>query len=212
MGYPIIRYTCPSCGRDEPAGGSHKPRYYQLEDGRYIRLNWCVGWCFSCDGVQDIEDISIGDQLAAIRRVSASLASAKSRWRWFSTALDCHSFHALDEGLDISREFGTDDFHEMAKVLEEAREEIEYLSGRIAPPRCLKCSGHEVERLNLRVTETSRGWSHPGCGGTLEMRILGGMNLIPSKTRLVYKPDGQFSHEEPKPQSTVQPKVPWFSD
>ena len=212
MGYPIIRYTCSACGRDEPVGGSHKPRYYLLQDDHYIRLNWCVGWCFSCDGLRDIEDTSLSDHLATIRRVSASLASAKSRWRWFSTALDCNSFHALDEGLDISREFGTDDFHSMAEVLEEAGEQIEYLSGRIAPPRCLKCSGHEVERLNLRVTETSRGWSHPGCEGTLEMRILGGMNLIPSKTRLVYKPDGQFSHEEPKPQSTAQPKVPGFSD
>lgn len=100
----------------------------------------------------------------------------------------------------------------MAKVLEEAGEQIEYLSRRAAPPRCLKCSGHEVERLNLRVTETSRGWSHPGCGGTLEMRILGGLNLIPSKTRLVYKSDGEFSHEELKPPSTVQSKVPWFAD
>ena len=86
----------------------------------------------------------------------------------------------------------------MAKVLDEAGEQIEYLSRRTAPPRCLRCFGHEVERLNSRATDTdtSRGWLHPGCGGTLEIRILGGMNLIPSKTRLVYKSDGEFPHEE----------------
>lgn len=94
----------------------------------------------------------------------------------------------------------------MANVLEEASAQIEYLSGRTVPPRCLKCSGHEVERLNLRVNGVSRGWTHPGCGGTLVMEILGSMNLVPSKTRLVYKTDGEFSHEEPKPSSIVQPK------
>lgn len=100
----------------------------------------------------------------------------------------------------------------MANVLKEASEQIEYLSGRTAPPRCLKCSGREVERLNLQVSGVSRGWSHPGCGGTLVMKILGGMNLVPSKIRLVYKPDDEFSHEEPKPPSTVQPKFTSSAD
>lgn len=204
MGYPIIRYTCSACGRDEPAGGSYKPRYYQLEDGRYIRLNWSVGWCFACDGLRDIEDTSLAGHLATIRRVSASLASAKPRWRWGSKVWDCDSFHSLDVGLAISREIGTEDFHEMAIALAEASEQLEYLSCRTAPPRCMTCSGHDVERLNLRESGSYHGWTHPGCGGILEMKILGSLNLVRSITRLVYKADGQFSHEEPNPPTTVQ--------
>lgn len=212
MGYPIIRYTCSSCGREERGRGSHKPRYYQLDDGCYIRLNSCVGWCFSCDGLRDIEDTSLDDHVVAIRRISAALASAKPRWRWFSKTWDCNSFHALDAGLSISREMGSEDFQELANTLEEASLQIEYLSHRTAPARCLKCFGHDVERLNLRVNHETRGWAHPGCGGTLVMEILGGMNLVPSTTRLVYKPDGEFSHEEPKPPTAVPSKFTSSAD
>lgn len=186
--------------------GSHKPRYYQLEDGRYIRLNWCVGWCFACDGLRAIEDTSLGEHVATIRRISASLASATPRWRWFAKTWDCDSYHSLDSGLSISHEIHTEDFHEMANILEEAGEKIEYLSRRTAPPRCLKCFGREVERLTLQVNGETRGWAHPRCTGTLVMNILGSMNVVPSATRLVYKPDGEFSHEELNPPSTVQLK------
>ena len=212
MGYPIIRYICSSCGRKEHGGGSHKPQYYRLDDGSYISLNWCYGWCFSCDGLRTIEDVAMDDHVRAIRRISHSLASATPRWRWFSRTWDCESHHFLDVGLSASREMDKEDFQGMADTLEEAGKQIEYLAARVEPARCLKCGGQEVERLTPIVHGESRGWPHPGCDGTLVMEYVGSMNLVPSKTRLVYKPNGEFSHTEPEPPAAIHPKFTSTAD
>lgn len=164
-----------------------------------MRLNSCVGWCFSCDGLRNIEDLSLDDHLAVVRRISRSLGSATSRWRWFATTWECQSFHALDEGLSNSREIDAENFRKMARQLEEATTYIEYLSLRKSEPKCLTCSSENVERLTRQETEDFwGGWNHPVCGGTLVQSILGSMNLIASATRLVYGPDGGFSCEEPE--------------
>jgi hypothetical protein len=166
-----------------------------------------MGWCFSCDGLRDIEDLSLDDHLAAVRRISSSLRSATPRWRWFTRTWDCESFHELDAGLAISREVDSEDFQEMANQLEEAIIYIEYLSRRTAPPRCLKCASHDVERLTKRETDDFwGGWNHPGCGGTLVMSSIGSLNLAPSTTRLVYELDGTFLCEEAEPAPKVLPK------
>jgi len=205
LGYPIIRYTCTKCAREEHGGNSGRSRYYQLEDGCYLPLYSCYGWCFSCNGLREIEDTSLDSHIATIRRLSASLASAVPRWRWFTKTWDCKSYHWLDTGLSISHEVNTESFHEMARVLDEASHQIDYLSRRTAPSTCLKCSGHEVERLIPFESGDMRGWNHPGCGGNFVMEIRGSWNLGRSATRLIYTTDGKFSHEEQLPPNTA----PW---
>lgn len=175
-----------------------------MEDGRYLRLNSCCGWCFSCDGLREIEDTSLDDHVATIRRVSTSLSSATPRWRWFTRTWDCNSYHWLDAGLSISNEVDTESLQEMGSILEEAGHQIDYLSRRTAPPRCLTCSGHEVERLTPFESGDNRGWNHPGCQGNFVMEIRGSLNIRRGNTRLIYKLDGEFLHEEAEPSLTAQ--------
>lgn len=175
-----------------------------MGDSGGIRLSSCYGWCFSCDGLREIENTSLENHVATIRRVSASLSSATPRWRWFTRTWDCSSYHWLDDGLSILNEVDTESLHEMGGLLGEAGQQIDYLTRRTTPPRCLTCSGYEVERLTPFECGDIRGWNHPGCRGNFVMEIRGSLNIRRGTTRLIYKPDGEFSHEEQEPLTTAQ--------
>jgi hypothetical protein len=199
MGFPISRCVCSRCGKVEPGWIWSPRRMYQLEHGRQIAVNYCYGWCFSCDGIQHVEDLTVADSMASLRRISTSLRSASTRRRWFTKKIVRCSFHKLDDGCSIAHEASTADFHAMGEVIETACEQINYLLNRIAPPRCLKCGSHDITTLTgMRDDETgeTRGWRHPGCDGIFRISEIGRWNLTTCKVKLIYKDDGMFSHEE----------------
>lgn len=198
MGFPMSHCVCSSCKRVAPGLIFSPQRMYQFDDGTKIPLNGCDGWCYECDQIRRVEDLSLTNPLASLRRVSASLRSASARRQFFSTRIDCVSFHELDEGNSTVRERNANDFNKMGALVDVAWRQIDYLSGRSVSPRCLDCGSHNIEKLILVVDGKKRGWKHPGCDGVFYMSVTGHWHLAPSKVRLIYRPDGMFSHEEEK--------------
>lgn len=160
-------------------------------------MRYHTGWCFDCDGVRHIEDLSPGSAIDAIRRAAATLTSATARRRWLRTGWDCQSYHWLDQGNKFMREFQTADWHALGHELEEQADYLGYLSQRSVPARCLHCSGHNIAELERIADGDGTAEVHPGCGGHFIVEIQGSMHLAPPATQLIHHPDGSFSHEEP---------------
>lgn len=206
MGIPISKHVCSRCAKVEPGLIWGRPRLYQLEIGKQIPLFCKLGWCVDCDGLRHVEDLDMARPLESLRRVSTSLSSAKSRWRWFSTAWDCQSFNSFDDKTPYVREFGEEDWHEMGEILDEVANRINYLSQRTNPPRCLKCSGQNIFDLETTNFAGENRWMHPGCGGAFVLEITGSINCGPISTKAIYNPDGIFTHEETfEPRNLIKP-------
>lgn len=203
MGYPIIRQTCQRCQKVEPGLIWSNPRLYQLDPGIQIALRYSHGWCFDCDSIQHIEDLSPGTATEAIRRIAGSLRSASPKRRWLSTAWECDSYSRFDDPGSCARRFAAEDWHEMGRLLETEAHWLDFLATRTVPARCLRCAGHHIQELLAVEEDGERGWVHPICGGTFRSRITGSINLCPPDKKRIYQPDGVFSHEEPYEQAPL---------
>jgi len=197
LGFPIVRMICTRCNRTEPGAIHSQPRSYQVDSETRLPVHYQSGWCFDCDGVRNIEDVSPGGAIATIRRAAATLSSATPRRRWLRTGWDCQSYHWLDEGSQFKREFGTRDWHKMGSTLDELANRLAFLSQRSVPARCLHCFGHNTAELERCADGETNGVIHPGCGGRFVVEIKGNFRLAPPTTMLIHHPDGSLSHEEP---------------
>lgn len=174
-----------------------RPRRYQVDEETQLDMRYHTGWCFDCDRVRHIENLSAGMSIDAIRRAAGTLKSATAKRRWLRTAWDCQSFHWLDQGSKFVREFHTEDWHELGRELDEEADRLVFLAQRSVPARCLECFGHNIAELE-GVSDGDRNTvKHPGCGGDFIVEIQGGMYLTPATSRLIYRPDGAFLREEP---------------
>lgn len=203
MGFPIIRKTCQRCQKVEPGLIWSNPRMYQLDPDIQIALRYSHGWCFDCDSIQHIEDLSPGTSTEAIRRIAGSLRSASPKRRWFSTAWECGSYSRFDDPGSHAREFAAKDWHAMGHLLETEAHWLDFLAIRTAPARCLRCAGHHIQELLAVEEDGERGWVHPICGGIFRSKITGSMKLCPPDKKRIYRPDGVFSHEEPYEQAPL---------
>ena len=197
MGYPLIRKTCQRCQKVEPGLIWSNPRMYQLGLGQQVNLRYSHGWCFDCDCIQHVEDLSPVTSTKTIRRIGGALRSATQKRRWFSTAWECESYFQLDSQKACTREFGADDWHEMGRLLEAEAGWLEFLSTRDVPARCLNCAGHNIQEMAPVDVDGERGWVHPICGGTFRSTVIGSISLCRPDKKLIYRPDGLFSHVEP---------------
>lgn len=197
MGFPLIRMTCQRCQRVEPGLIRSAPSFYVLDDHTELELRHCKGWCFDCDHIRNIEDLSSTTSASVIRQMGQVLRSAAPRRKWMSTVWDCRSYHRLDHASTATREFGSKDWHAVGDVLAAEAAWLDFLSTRSVPARCLHCAGHNIEPLVAIDENGQREWLHPGCGGRFRSTITGGLNLCPPDKKYLYRPDGLFSHEAP---------------
>ncbi|TQK06962.1 hypothetical protein FBX97_2229 [Herbaspirillum sp. SJZ107] len=196
MGFPIAKMTCTSCKRTEPGVMYSRPRRYQLDSETQLPMQYHTGWCFDCDGVRNIENLSPDITINAIRRAATTLKSATAKRRWFRTGWDCQSSHWLDQGHKFVREFHTEDWHTLGSELDEQANRLVFLSQRSVPARCLECFGYNIAELTRFAGGDRTEMIHPGCGGHFILEIQGSMHLAPPTTKLIHFSDGTFSHEE----------------
>jgi hypothetical protein len=197
LGFPIVMMTCIKCNRTEPGIVYSRPRKYQVDSGTQLKMYYHTGWCFDCDCVRHIEDLSPCHSIDAIRRAAATLKSATAKRKWLRTGWNCESYHWLDRGNKFVSEFHTEDWHALGRELEEQADRLVFLSQRSVPARCLSCFGHNIVELERVPDDDREAVIHPGCGGYFIVEIQGGMNLTPATTKLIHRPDGTFLQEEP---------------
>jgi hypothetical protein len=197
LGFPIVRMTCTRCMRTEPGLIYSRPRRYQVDNQIQLEMHYETGWCFDCDSVRHIEDLSPNSAIDAIRRAASTLKSATARRRWLRTGWDCQPYHWLNHGSKFVREFHTKDWHALGSELEEQADRLVFLSQRSAPAKCLRCFGQNVTKLQKFADGRGAEVLHPKCGGHFVVKVQGSMNIASPTTKLIYLPDGSFSHEEP---------------
>lgn len=196
LGFPIVTMTCTKCGRTEPGMVYSRPRVYQLASTR-LDMHCDTGWCFDCDCVRSVENLSPDNTINAIRRAAGALQSAVKKRTWFRKGIFCKSYHLLDQGIDCLREFHTSEWHALGRELDDHAARLVFLAERSVPARCLHCFGHNIVGLERPDVQQGKLVSHPGCEGNFVVEVAGTMSLLPPSTLLVYQADGILSHEEP---------------
>ena len=158
MSFPIPKYVCTGCDWIGYGGAGVGRRRYRLPSGGYLDMERKTVWCRTCGTLRPAESIpSVQDVEAEITRKQAllddKLAAARARpWRWLSGEFRRSVGHMRDD-------------------LEAVSGWCEFFAFRSSAPRCLKCSGVELQEIPRhqfrgRQDLVQLDFLHPGCVGS----------------------------------------------
>jgi len=120
--------TGTGCARTESGLSYSRPRQYQVDSETRLAIDYITGWCFDCDGMRHIEDLSLERALGALRRAARTLKSATAKRRWRRTGWECRSYHPLDQGINSASEFHTENWHALGTTREDQADRLVFLS------------------------------------------------------------------------------------
>jgi len=132
---------------------------YVAPDGARLNVERSYGWCYTCEDICPIEDLSDEDQLRKEIDVDTKELT------------DILTVNIIYKFLQL---FGRDKWR--IKILKEKIEEnqrrLTFLNDRKSPPKCLTCSGTKNEKIILQYPqgesiEKINDFHHPNCSGNL---------------------------------------------
>lgn len=159
MSMPFKTITCDTCDFTANTTSLWGRFDYVAPNGTRLDVNRTYGWCYNCQDIRAIEDLSDEEKLkndidtntkkiAAIRNTSTlgRLLQMLGKDRWLINSLN--------------------------KDIENNKRRLIFLHERKTPPKCLTCSGTDIIRINIPTTQGSNiekitEFKHPNCGGHL---------------------------------------------
>lgn len=196
MSLPVSTFYCDKCDFEQGNAGTWGMKDYVLASGVRVSVNWQLGWCFDCDGLTAIEDLSLSkceenytkrQQILAehlLLHRPASMSKTKlSEWE------NCH-YYLTDE-------------------MDEVQDVIDMLKNRMNPARCLACGSTRVLADFFTNNDSwdqsqpkATGSKHPGCGGEIWMKE-SELRLAMKPSISSYTPEGDFIDRVHVPGYTV---------
>ena len=159
MSMPFKIITCDTCDFNASTTCLWGRFDYVSPNGTRLNVKRTYGWCYSCQDIRPIEDLSDEDKLKNdIDTNIQKIAGIRE------TSL-------LGKILQL---LGKDwwPIHSLKEDIKDNQRRLKFLHKRKTPPKCLTCSGTEIETINLpnpqgknvdKITELH----HPSCGGNL---------------------------------------------
>lgn len=158
---------------------------YSLGD-RELDCNRQLGWCDDCETAVAMEDFSIGDYLAKIRKLLDITRDRQSSW-----------FSRL-RNLLTPNSWGQVNY--WVQEIEEQISLIDFAMDRSGTERCLRCGSRCVSSIVLPQmtydrSPISTAREHPGCGGMLLAKPSDGRLIMAFVTKRIYSEEGTFIGE-----------------
>ena len=190
MSVPFAIFYCEECAYLQSSlllvGGF----VYQDKTGAESHLDRAIGWCYSCNQIQAVEQLPTNDSIAKrrilLRRKIDELTPGPIG----------RLFIRISEGVrGRSLRWAHEDLAKLG-VLEKVR-----LLNR--KPCCLKCGATDVEiiqRAGFSVSQRERydvslGFNHPGCGGLIREKDSNGVRVAPHIMKRTYSIGGKLIKE-----------------
>lgn len=141
-------YVCDRCKRPETVRFCTES-YYQLDDGREIRVSDEPVWCYQCKCVRSAERLDDPDRLAvSLDRLNAS--------------------GITDEMRDAAELFEQSPEEVYTERIAYDAARLAWRRARRSPPRCLECGSTNFVALVRGPQGRLDSFSHPSCGGTFQ--------------------------------------------
>jgi hypothetical protein len=189
MSMATYQLHCERCDYSAGSGLTWGHFEYETDSGR-LPVDRTLGWCNHCHGFQPIEAFNNVDEewlMADVARLADSVkAGVWGRlWRLFG--------------------FFTREDQRSLETVREAIDSLLLASRRRGSERCLRCGStdHQVfnyamqpdEQLNYTGTQQT-GFTHPGCGGTIQLVGEGMRFAMSFHSKKVYSAEGELLREE----------------
>lgn len=162
---------CSKCGKGTVGAAIWGRFNYQLPDGGLYPLHRSLGWCFSCNDFEAVEDLDPEARLGRLRYHQTQVAQAQTRLDKIAGRSDLVKL--LSPRLEERQRLET--------CIQRGKKEIQSIESfeelfkklRTSEERCLKCGSSRIVKPIL--PEPGRGqatlsMNHPPCGGRLLMQ------------------------------------------
>lgn len=159
MSMPFKIIKCDTCDYEAHSSCIWGNFDYVDPDGTQFDVNRTYGWCYSCQDIRPIEDLSDEEQLEDGINTN------------FQKIADIKSSDLLGRFLQLLGKNGWQ-ISNLKEDIKNNQRRLEFLHERKSPPKCLTCSSTDIKRLNLPNTQGSNiekitEFKHPNCGGHL---------------------------------------------
>lgn len=157
MPFRIIR--CDKCDFEAYSSCIWGEYSYVSPDGSRLNVNRTYGWCYSCQDIRPVEDLS--DEEKVKNDTATDIQSIA----------DIRRTNLLGKLLQL---LGKDRWQisNLKKDINNNKRRLAFLHERKSAPKCLTCSSTEIKKISIPTpqgdnVETIEDLQHPNCGGNL---------------------------------------------
>lgn len=132
---------------------------YVSPDGARLDVNRTYGWCYYCQNICPVEDLS--DEAKIKNDIDSK----------FQKIANIQNTGLIGKLLQLlGKNWVT--INDLRKDIKNKQHRLTFLHERKSPPKCLVCSGSEIKKINLPNPQEENidkiaDIRHPNCGGNL---------------------------------------------
>ena len=144
MSMPPIMYSCDRCDFKQQQSVKPVHQYYRLDNGLQLPVFRTTGWCFNCNEVQHIEDLSV--------------SSIQHKIEHLETTISVLNFWDL---LFAKQKIDSE--------LNDLKDVKDLFLSRVSNAKCLHCGC--VDIINWGNSQDKGSFCHPGCEGKIKVSM-----------------------------------------